>query len=99
MSAELPACVVQGFAGADYSAAGRATAPPTQFERDPAAETDEFGLDKFLGELRQGPRKDRGALDHIGGGGSMRSGGGGGSYDDYARGSSRSNIAFSRGRD
>lgn len=89
---------LQGFAGADYSAAGRATAPPTQFERDPGAEADEFGLDKFLGEMKEKPRRGKGALDHIGGGGSMRAGGGGGSYDDYAQGSSRSNIAFSRGR-
>ncbi|KAK9813503.1 hypothetical protein WJX73_002946 [Symbiochloris irregularis] len=89
----------KGFAGADYTAAGRAAAPPTQFERDPAAEADDFGLDKLLGDMKAGSRKDkRGALDHIGGGGRMAASGGGGSYEDYAHGSSRSKVEFSRGR-
>lgn len=42
--------------------------------------------------------KKKGALDHIGGGGAMRAGGGGGSYEDYAQGSSRSRVEFSKGR-
>ena len=90
--------MLQGFAGADYSAAGRATAPPTQFERNPAAEADEFGLDKFLGDMKAGKGRDKRALDHIGGG-SMRAGGGGGRYEDYANGSGRQNPSFTRGRD
>ena len=59
---------MQGFAGADYSAAGRANAGPVAFEREPGAEEDMFGLDKFMSEMRSGSsRKDKkGALDHIG---------------------------------
>jgi SNW domain-containing protein 1 len=43
--------------------------------------------------------KRKNPLDKIGGGGAMRAGGGGGSYEDYAHGSSRSRVEFSRGRD
>ena len=67
-----------------------------QFERDPA-EADPFGLDQFLTEVNRGKRA--GPLDGIGGGGAMRAGGGGGSYEDYAGGSSRSRVEFSRGHD
>ena len=37
-------------------------------------------------------------LDSIGGGGAMRAGGGGGKYEDYAGGSSRSQVQFERSR-
>ncbi len=77
----------------DYSTKGRDSGP-VQFERD-AAEADPFGLDDFLGSVR-GDKK--GALDHIGGAGAMGAGGGGGSYADYAGGSSRSKVDFSRGK-
>lgn len=59
-----------------------------------------FKGDKLRGYMRAqvNEGKKRGALDHIGGGGAMRAGGGGGSYEDYAHGSSRSRVEFSRGR-
>ncbi|KAK9865996.1 hypothetical protein WJX84_009910 [Apatococcus fuscideae] len=85
----------KGFAGVDYSAKQTDGAAP-QFERDPA-EADPFGLDQFMSNVKQGKRK-AGALDGIGQGGALRAGGGGGSYDDYAGGSSRSRMEFSRGQ-
>lgn len=90
--------MLQGFAGADYSNAGRSAAGPVQFEREPGGEEDMFGLDKFMTEMRSGAsrKEKKGALDHIGGG-SMRAGGAGGSYEDYAGGSNRK-MEFSQGR-
>ena len=89
----------QGFQGAEYSGrdARGGAGGPVQFERDPV-EADPFGLDQFLTEVNRGAKKG-GALDGIGGGGAMRAGGGGGSYEDYAGGSSRSRVEFSKARD
>ncbi|EIE21068.1 hypothetical protein COCSUDRAFT_54108 [Coccomyxa subellipsoidea C-169] len=84
----------KGFQGVDYSTKDRSSGP-VQFENDPA-EADPFGLDQMLSKVNEGKKK--GALDHIGGGGAMRAGGGGGSYEDYAQGSSRSRVEFSKGR-
>jgi len=86
----------QGFSGVDYGAASRRDTGPVQFERD-NVEADPFGLDKFVDDVRGGSRK-KNALDGIGGGGAMRAGGGGGKYEDYAGGSSRSNVQFERSR-
>lgn len=85
----------KGFSGVDYGAASRRDTGPVQFERE-AEEADPFGLDKFADNVR-GSRK-RNALDSIGGGGAMRAGGGGGKYEDYAGGSSRSQVQFERSR-
>ncbi|DBA77030.1 hypothetical protein WJX77_001964 [Trebouxia sp. C0004] len=86
----------QGFSGVDYGAASRRDTGPVQFERE-AVDADIFGLDKFANDVRGGSRK-KNALDSIGGGGAMRAGGGGGKYEDYAGGSSRSNVQFERSR-
>ncbi|KAK9856852.1 hypothetical protein WJX84_003035 [Apatococcus fuscideae] len=85
----------KGFAGVDYHAKQDDAGAP-QFEKDPA-EADPFGLDQFMSHVKSGKRK-AGALDGIGQGGALRAGGGGGSYDDYAGGSSRSRMEFSRGQ-
>ncbi len=85
----------KGFAGVDYSAKN-ANAGAPQFEQDPV-EADPFGLNQFMSNVKTGKRK-AGALDGIGQGGALRAGGGGGSYDDYAGGSSRSEMEFSRGQ-
>ena len=85
----------KGFAGVDYHAKQTDAGAP-QFEKDPA-EADPFGLDQFMSNVKSGKRK-AGALDGIGQGGALRAGGGGGSYDDYAGGSSRSRMEFSRGQ-
>ncbi|KAK9811770.1 hypothetical protein WJX72_009762 [[Myrmecia] bisecta] len=84
----------KGFAGVDYSTSGR-DAGPVQFEKEP--EADPFGLDQFISNVRTGKKK--GALDEIGGGGAMRASGGGGKYEDYAGGSSRSRMDFTRAKE
>lgn len=85
----------KGFSGVDYGAASRQDTGPVQFERE-AEEADPFGLDKFADNVRGSRKKN--ALESIGGGGAMRAGGGGGKYEDYAGGSSRSQVQFERSR-
>jgi len=65
---------------------------PVEFEKE-AEEADPFGLDQFLTEVKKGKK----AMDKVGSGGTMKASAGGSMRDGY-EGSSRSRIAFERGR-
>ncbi|KAF3441876.1 hypothetical protein FNV43_RR15791 [Rhamnella rubrinervis] len=79
----------KGFTGTAEKAAPRDR--PVEFD---GVESDPFGLDHFLTEVKKGKK----AMEKVGSGGTMRASGGS-SRDDYeGGGSGRTRIGFERGR-
>ena len=83
----------KAFSGTSDKASGSKRERPVEFERQ--EESDPFGLDEFLTEVKKGKK----AMEKIGGGGTMKASGGGSSFrDDYeGGGSGRTRVAFERG--
>ncbi|KAF5832739.1 GAMYB-binding protein [Dunaliella salina] len=85
----------RGFKGAEVSAGPRSA--PVEYERQADAEADPFGLDVFLGEMKQG-KTGRNALDTVGGSGHMKAAGGGSNLSDQMQGGSGRRMQFTSGR-
>lgn len=79
----------KGFTGASERTGQRDR--PVEFESE---ETDPFGLEQFLTEVKTGKK----AMDNVGGGGTMRASAGSSMRDSHDGGSNRTSIGFKRGR-
>ncbi|XP_078435188.1 chromatin protein family [Wolffia australiana] len=83
----------KAFSGTSDRASGSKRERPVEFERQ--EESDPFGLDEFLTEVKKGKK----AMEKIGSGGTMKASGGGSSFrEDYdGGGSGRTRVAFQKG--